>query len=160
VEALLSLKDSTMHDQYPLTRPMLHWPLHVRLAARLLAPRLDRQLATGVVGPIGGLLDHHAMRLESERERREIAGVLMRSLLQARAGSRASGHPCILVNRHNLIAAEALIDDIVCRLLMQPRVHARGMARLRALIADGRGPFYEVGSGDLDGRLRAARAAL
>jgi hypothetical protein len=35
-----------------------------------------------------------------------------------------------------------------------------GMARLRRLLADGGGPMYAGGRGDLDGRLRAALAAL
>jgi len=66
----------------------------------------------------------------------------------------------VSVHRSNIIAAESLIDDITLRLASQRPVHARGMARLRRLLADGRGPFYERGRGDLGGRLRAAFAAL
>lgn len=45
--------------------------------------------------------------------------------------------------------------------LHSPRpVTARGMARLRLLLADGGGPLYRFGRGDLEGRLMAAFAAL
>ncbi len=53
-----------------------------------------------------------------------------------------------------------VIDDITL-LLHSPRpVRARGMARLRMLLSDGRGPMYRNGRGSLAAELRGVLAAL
>ncbi|KAA0092068.1 hypothetical protein CIW49_29975 [Mycolicibacterium sp. P1-18] len=49
-----------------------------RLAARLFADHLDRQLAVGFVGPIGSALAVRAARLESDDERHAVARALRR----------------------------------------------------------------------------------
>jgi hypothetical protein len=46
------------------------------------------------------------------------------------------------------------------RLHSQRPVTARGMAELRLLLADGGGPLYRYGRGDLRGRLAAAFGSL
>ena len=52
-----------------------------------------------------------------------------------------------------------MIDAITLRLHSPRSVSARGMARLRVVLADGCGPMYRDGRGDLTGRLGAAHAA-
>jgi len=110
--------------------------------------------------PVDGALALRAARLESDNERRAVARVLRQAVRQAHEGRSLPFTARVSVHRSNIIAAESLIDDITLRLASQRPVHARGMARLRRLLADGRGPFYERGRGDLGGRLRAAFAAL
>ena len=64
------------------------------------------------------------------------------------------------IHRANVASAEAVMDVVTLRLHSPRPVTARGMARLRLVLSDGAGPFYEHGRGDLHGRLGAALAAL
>ena len=66
----------------------------------------------------------------------------------------------IEVNAPNIVAAEDIIDSITLRLHAPRSVSARGIARLRLLLADGASPLYRYGRGDLDVRLTAAFADL
>ncbi len=66
----------------------------------------------------------------------------------------------IELNVPNITAAEDRIDQVTLRLHSPRPVTVRGMARLRLLLADGAGPMYRYGRGDLEGRLGAALAAL
>ncbi len=59
-----------------------------------------------------------------------------------------------------LAPAQDRIDEITLRLHSPRPVTPRGIARLRVLLADGVGPMYRYGTGDLEGRLGAALAAL
>jgi hypothetical protein len=134
-------------------------PLTARLFARLRAGHLDRQLAVGVPAPEGSALAVHEMRLTSVSEREAIARALRRTVRDARNGvnpltSRVPVHPT------NITEAEDMIDKVTLRLHAPHPVNARGMARLRVLLADGCGPMYRFGQGDLKGRLGAALAAL
>jgi hypothetical protein len=133
--------------------------LMARVTARLRAYQLDRQLAVGVPVPAGSALAVHQARLTSVAEREAVARTLRRAVDDTHAGgaplsSRVSMHPI------NIRAAEQLIDAITLRLHSPRPVSARGMARLRVVLADGSGPLYRFGRGDLSGRLGAALAAL
>jgi hypothetical protein len=64
------------------------------------------------------------------------------------------------LNVPNIMAAEDRIDQVTLRLHSPRPVTARGIARLRVLLADGSGPMYLYGRGDLEGRLGAALAEL
>lgn len=133
---------------------------YVRLVARLCQGRLDRMLAVGVPADPGSALAVHADRIVSFSEREAIARTL-------RAATRESHQPtsiCLTarlqIHQANVAAAEAVIDDLALRLHSPLPVAARGMARLRLVLSDGLGPFYQHGRGDLRGRLGAARVAL
>ena len=133
--------------------------LAARLTARLRAHQFDRQLAVGVPAPAGSALAVHQARLTSVAEREAVARTLRRAVHEARAGgdplsSRVPVHP------NNIRAAEDLIDAITLRLHSPQPVSARGMARLRVVLANGCGPMYRFGRGDLSGRLGAALAEL
>jgi hypothetical protein len=133
--------------------------LAARVTARLRAYHLDRQLAVGVPAPAGSALAVHQVRLTSVAEREAIA----RTLRQAVHDVRAVGAPLssrIPVHPTNVAAAEDLIDTITLRLQSLRPVSARGVARLRVVLADGNGPMYRFGLGDLSGRLGAALAEL
>lgn len=130
-----------------------------RLKARLLAGRFDRMLAVGAPAPAGSALAVHAARLTSVDEREALAATLRRSLDDARnRDARLSSR--VPLNVPNIVAAEDRIDQVALRLHSPRPVAARGVARLRLVLADGAGPMYRCGRGDLDGRLGAALAAL
>lgn len=133
--------------------------LAARLTALLRAGHYDRLLAVGVPAREGSALAVHQMRLMTIAEREAIARSLRNTVREARSGanpltSRVPLHPT------NVLAAEDMIDAVTLRLHSPQPVSARGMARLRVLLADGRGPLYRFGHGDLKGRLGAALAAL
>lgn len=133
--------------------------LAARLTALLRAGHYDRQLAVGVRPCEGSALAVHQMRLTTTPEREAIARSLRNTVHDARSGaspltSRVPLHPT------NIIDAEDMIDAVTLRLHSPQPVSSRGMARLRVLLADGCGPLYRFGRGDLKGRLGAALSAL
>ena len=130
-----------------------------RLAARLLAGKLDRMLAVGVPAPAGSALALHAARLTSADEREAIARTLRRTVDNAR-NREAPLSSRVPLHVPNIAAAEDRIDQVTLRLHSPRPVSARGVARLRMLLSDGAGPMYRYGRGDLEGRLGAALAAL
>jgi hypothetical protein len=133
--------------------------LAARLTARLRAGRFDRMLAVGVPAPQGSALAVHQARLTSVAEREAIAHSLRRSVIDARTGGMPMSSR-VPVHEDNITEAEDLIDAITLRLHSPRPVSARGMARLRQVLSDGRGPLYQFGRGDLKGRLGAALAEL
>jgi hypothetical protein len=133
--------------------------LAAHLIARLRAGKFDRMLAVGVPAPEGSAIAVHQARLTSAKEREDIAGALRQSVLDAKTGGTPLSSR-VPVDPDNVADAEDLIDAITLRLHSPRPVSARGMARLRALLSDGRGPLYQFGRGDLKGRLGAALAEL
>jgi hypothetical protein len=133
--------------------------LAARLTALLRAGHFDRQLAVGVPPCRGSALAVHEMRLTTVAEREAIAGSLRNTMREARSGASPLTSR-VPLNPTNIIDAEDLIDTVTLRLHSPQPVSARGMARLRVLLADGCGPLYRFGHGDLKGRLGAALAAL
>lgn len=130
-----------------------------RVMARLFASKLDRMLAVGVPAPAGSALAVHAARLTSVAEREAIARTLRQAVGDA-ANRNALVSSRVELNVPNIAAAEDRIDQVTLRLHSQRPVTSRGVARLRLLLADGAGPMYRYGRGDLEGRLGAALAAL
>ncbi|GAT10653.1 hypothetical protein H7I77_26210 [Mycolicibacterium novocastrense] len=130
-----------------------------RMVARLRANKFDRMAAVGGVAPQSDAYAAHCARLMSTAEREAVARALRRIVRDAR------GHGPLMSSRvplhvPNIAAAEDVIDEITLRLHSPRPVGARGMARLRILLADGAGPVYRYGRGDLVGRLGAAMAEL
>lgn len=134
-------------------------PYTARVMARVFAGKLDRMLAVGVPAPAGSALAIHAERLTSVDEREAIARAL-RCAVDDAANREARASSRIELNVPNIAAAEDRIDQVTLRLHSQRPVTPRGVARLRLLLADGAGPMYRHGRGDLEGRLGAALAAL
>ena len=134
-------------------------PFSARVIARVFAGKFDRMLAVGVPAPEGSALAVHAARLTSVDEREAIARSLRRSVDDA-AQSRCADVVADALNVPNITAAEDRIDQVTLRLHSPRPVTPRGVARLRLLLADGAGPMYRYGRGDLEGRLGAALAAL
>jgi hypothetical protein len=145
--------DLTQRDTAP--RPSLR----ARLTARLHAHRFDRMLAVGMRGPADSALAVHAERLISRAERDSIARTLRRAVHDAHHG-RASLSSRAPLHREKIVAAAKLIEDVALLLQSAHPVSARGVARLRRLLSDSRGPLYRYGCGDLEGRMGAALAAM
>jgi hypothetical protein len=132
--------------------------LLARISARLQPTKYDRMLAVGVPAAPGSALAAHEARLTSTAEREAVARALRDAKAEAGRGVLLSSR--VPVHAENVRAAEDLIDAITLRLHSPRPVCARGMARLRLVLSDGRGPLYRFGRGDLSGRLGAAHAAL
>jgi len=117
-----------------------HWD--DRIVARLLAPRIDRDLAEGT--PSWSTVTHaaRAAQLTSGRSRHSLARSL--ELLAERAEQAAPScmsaaiAPCRAQVRDALPEIRAIS---ACLRTAEP-VDARGVAMLRALLVDGGGPCY------------------
>ncbi len=133
--------------------------LRPRLLARLRAGRYDRMLAVGAAARPGGALAAHARRVTSTPEREALVRTLSQMLREARGPA-----PVVPVrarlDRAAIAAAAAPMEKVIARLQATGPVSARGMARLRRILADPDGPLFRHGRGDLGGRFGAALAAL
>ncbi|HKV18131.1 MAG TPA: hypothetical protein VJR50_03795 [Mycobacterium sp.] len=134
-------------------------PITSRVLAKMFANKLDRMLAVGAPVSPGSALAVHAARLTSVAERETLARSLRRTVDKAHSRN-VSMSSAVPLHVPNILAAEDRIDDITLRLHSPRPVSPRGIARLRVLLADGVGPMYRYGHGDLEGRLGAALAAL
>ena len=146
-------------------------PWH-RLLARVLAVRLDRQLAAGTQPEANAILAARAMFLTSARYRRALATSLRRML--AASAVPASPHPMAearsplaafkphLPLRRDLIAGSASeLSGLASCLTAARPVPARGVALVSQLLTDGCGPLYRAGAReDLGGLIDQASRAL
>lgn len=129
-----------------------------RLRARLYAGRFDRQIEDGVKALPGSPLALHCARLTSARERNDLACTLRVAVYEAEVGNHFTAHVPIQSDAVRLCAE---VIGALCHRLEDPfPVRLRGMARLRILLTDGRGPLYRSGRGTLSAALRGVLAAL
>ncbi|MDT5197803.1 MAG: hypothetical protein QOH20_4557 [Mycobacterium sp.] len=133
-------------------------PWSVLFRARLFAARYDRQIENGVSPAPGSPLAVHRMRLTSPRERDDLERALRVAVHDADFASHFNARvPVRSVAVHDC----AEVIDAVCDRLADPfPVRPRGMARLRILLSDGRGPLYWPGRGTLNAELRGVLATL
>jgi hypothetical protein len=155
-----------------------------RLAAKLFAPLLDRQLIAGAAPKPGSALAVHVTRLTSARERQRLATQLQSLLETAAAWSalarrtrptplgshrspqanaacyRALWSSAIPLNWSGIEAASGLISQIGMRLQGADPVSARGIARLRGVLSSSAGPLYPYCRRDLSTELRAVLDVL
>jgi len=130
-----------------------------RLEARLRAAQLDRRLARGESAESSVALALRAARLVRPAARRDLARTVWR--VMALAQRPPSVRTAVRVCRPHVRAANQELLDIGERLVASGPVSAYGVARLRALLADGAGPLYQPGSPDhLGALLHQVRAAL
>jgi len=133
------------------------WP--ERLRARLFAARYDRQVDAGVTPIPGTALAVHYARLTAPQERAELSRTLRAAMSDAETGWRGLT-PRVPVQAQAIRRAIGIVEDVAGRLAEPFPVRARGVARLRILLADGRGPLYRSGSGSLSAAMRGVLAAL
>lgn len=130
-----------------------------RIAVRLRASRLDRELARGEPPEATVRLALRAQHLVRPEIRRQLAGSLRRLL-----GAAQSPGPAALpvpVPRDLVRAASVELRELIDRLVSPAPVPARGVAMVSVLLHDGGGPLYRRSRGDdLPARVREATAAL
>lgn len=130
-----------------------------RARARLLAHRMDRHVDAGTHVQPGSALAAHHHRLTTRRERADVARRLHLLLRDAVEGPDVL-IPRVPVRTPEVLRFRGVIEDVGSHLGSFHPVRARGMARLRMLLADGRGPLYRTNAGSLNAALRGVLAAL
>lgn len=130
-----------------------------RVAEVVFGRRFDRELVAGAAPEPGSALALHIARLTSTREREGLARALERRVRDAHT-ARVVPSAGVPVNRAGIVAAETRIDEVATRLRAPRPVSAHGVARLRLLLADGGGPVYQGGRGNLIAELGAVLATL
>ena len=131
-----------------------------RLAARLLASYLDRQLAQGRPPEETRLLGARAQVLVSPVMRFTLAEMWSDTVEQARRPP-VMRNPRVPMNRDSIIDAGQEIQTMIEALLAPAPVSVRGPAMVSWLLSDGAGPLYDRRrSADVAGALREATAQL
>jgi hypothetical protein len=133
--------------------------LRTKWAAAFRTSRLDAQLAVAGTVPPGSTLAVRAARLTTRRHREALARRLCGAVRDSGDRTAFRGGR-ITLHRANIEAARPAIDDVVARLRAADAINARGVARVHRILADGNGPLYRFGRGDLVGRLGAAHCAM
>jgi hypothetical protein len=130
-----------------------------RVAARLRAGALDAALVAGASPESSVPLALHAEHLCARSQRRLLARSLRR--LVAVSEAPATRRSPVPINRVAVRRAGGELESLADRLAADGPVDVRGVAKLRALLSDGTGPFYQpVGTGRLDQELTAVRSAI
>jgi hypothetical protein len=130
-----------------------------RLAARLRARRLDRQLALGASPDASVALALRAQALVAMSVRRDLARSARRVLAAAR--TPGATRLAVPVCRDRVTDSAAEFDELIGRLLAACPVPAQGVARASVLLCDGSGPLYHRACpDDLRTRVREAASAL
>jgi hypothetical protein len=133
--------------------------LRDRLAARLNAPLLDRELAYGVPPEAGAALSLRARRLLDPAFAVGLARSLHRVLGEARSGE--SPRARMPVRRDAVLESADEVDALARRLLDTGPLGVPGVARVALLLGDGTGPlFSKHASEDLGAVVRRAREDL
>ena len=133
--------------------------LRDRLAARLNAPLLDRELADGVPPEAGAALSLRARRLLDPAFAVGLARSLNRLLREACSGE--SPRARIPVRRDAVLQSADDVDALARRLLATDPLGVPGVARVALLLGDGTGPlFSKHAAEDLGTVVRRAREDL
>jgi hypothetical protein len=136
----------------------LHPPFTARVAARLLARRLDRELIRGADPASRPRLAARAALLTSQSTRDELADGLdvVLSIAQRPAG-RVHAQP----RPAPVLANAALLRELAGVLRGPAPLYVAGIARVRRLLTDGTGPMYASRDGiALERELRRARISV
>jgi hypothetical protein len=141
----------------PIARTARPWD---RIAVRLHAFSLDRDLAAGASPDSSVALALRAQMLVRPQYRRDLARSARRVLAaatQSPFGSRLALPVC----RDRVADSSEEFADLIRGLLAAGPVTARGVAQASVLVADASGPLYRRAStGDLRTRVRDAADAL
>jgi hypothetical protein len=114
----------------------------LRLRVYLTRPWLDRRIARGGAGTESAALELRARQLTSTRTRSQLAREL-RGLVEyaERAGSRPT-FSAVVIERRAVTRGRHAILGLAERLEGRDPVSARGITRVRRLLTDGLGPFF------------------
>jgi hypothetical protein len=116
--------------------------LEDRLIARALAPWLDDELARGMQTSLSEAHTARAEQLAGERARRAVVRRLDRLVARAQHQRPPSRITPVAPCREQVCDAMPLILAIRSRLVSGEPLAAQGIARLKTLLSDRRGPCY------------------
>jgi hypothetical protein len=116
--------------------------LAARLNARLHAPTLDRELASGIAPWRSPPHAARALQLTRERNRRGLARSLERLIEQAHEPRGLYRGAVVEPCREQVLEALPVMLSVAGRLRSVDPIDARGIARLNILLSDGSGPCY------------------
>jgi hypothetical protein len=116
--------------------------LEDRLIARALAPWLDDELARGMQASLSEAHTARAEQLAGERARRAVVRRLDRLVARAQHQRPPSRMVPVSPCREQVCDAMPLILAIRSRLVSGEPLAAQGIARLKTLLSDRRGPCY------------------
>jgi hypothetical protein len=111
-----------------------------RVAARVRAAALDRELAAGASPDSSVALALHAEHLHADGQRRVLARSLRR--VGAAPGTRAARR-LVPLDREAVRRAHTELEALAARLASSAPLDVRGVARVRNLLSDGAGPLYQ-----------------
>jgi hypothetical protein len=118
---------------------------------------LDAELAAGGDPGAAATLQLRAEQITALRYRRRLALSLLRLSNEARARAKPRFSAAIPVRRDQIAESRETLASVAQVLLFAGGVHARGVAMVHQLLADGGSPVYSaVGPGALEAQLEAA----
>jgi len=136
----------------------LHPPFTARVAARVFAGRLDRELIAGADPASRPRLAARASLLTSQSTRDELADGLDVVLASAQRPPRRARE---LPRPTPVLANAALLRELASVLRGPSPLYAPGIARVRRLLTNGTGPMYTSRDGlALEHELRRARVSV
>ncbi len=131
-----------------------------RLAVRLLASSLDRQLAEGRPPESNRLLAARAQVLVAPAMRADLAANLARVVARSRWAPVVRS-PKVPLNRNSIVACDPVLQVALDALVAPRPMLARGIAIISQLLSDGTGPLYNNrGAGELHDTLSEAIGQL
>jgi hypothetical protein len=134
--------------------------LRDRIASRLHADELDRELARGASPDRRIDLALRARTLTSTRSRQGLGGALHRILAEVDQPT-VSSIACLPLNRLTVTSVQVELKELRGRLLADGPVNVRGVAQIKALVTQGRGPLAAPADADQLGvAVRRVIAAL
>lgn len=158
-EERLAPNPGAVGDEVGAGCPVVAPSVLARLCARVFSYRYDCELEAGVDPEPGSALQVHGARLSTDAEQADLANALRVVLHDAEAGtSLRQGR--VPVRGDAVRRAADVIDSVIDRLESPSPARVRGVARLRILLADGRGPLYRSDRGSVAAAMRGVLAAL
>jgi hypothetical protein len=137
---------------WSIAQPGRHWPLRVRLLARLQGPWLDLALASGADPSDSPQLERRAAHLLSHVHRVSVVAALRQS-------RRSAGTP--IDPRDLRVPVDYQLVELEDLLISSAPVYCRGVVMATNIVGDGTGPLYAPGKrGELRDRVTKALAAL
>jgi hypothetical protein len=127
----------------------------------LFRRQLDRKIANGADLSSSPELTQRARQLVSSAFRAQMAAGLRRTIAAAEQPGQSRLSAQVPVQRSAILDERAQLVGLALLLTEEEDVSARGVARVRELLTDGRSPlYYPAPPGALAAALRHARATL
>jgi hypothetical protein len=145
---------------WSIAQPGRHWPLRVRLLARLQAPWLDLAIASGADPSGSPQLERRAAHLLSHVNRVSVVAALRQS--RRAAGTPIDPHDLrVPVDHEEVRIAERHLVELEDLLISPAPVYAHGVVMAAKIVRDGTGPLYVPSRrGELRDRVTKVLAAL